>query len=175
VRFVDFLKTFVLLCAAAATALAVVTIAGASSKGDTTAALVAVGWWAVAAIIGVVLGRRPVASPAIARLLADSRASRTLPELRPGSVLLNRLWSLLVFTLVSGAIAFVIPQVPGIAAGFAIIWALAWRRQESAVTAIEDRDGMHFYVRHTSPLKAMALERVPGMRAVLPAHPGAST
>jgi len=33
-----------------------------------------------------------------------------------------------------------------IATGFAIIWALAWRRQESAVAAIEGRDGVRFYV-----------------------------
>ena len=173
-RFVDFLRTFVLLSAAAATALGVVTIVGASSQGDPDLSLLALGWWVIAAGVGTTLGRRPAASPAIARLLADARTSNTLPDLRPGAVIVNRLWPLLVFTLVPGAIAFVFPQVPGIAAGFAIIWALAWRRQHSAVAAIEDRDGVRFYVRQTSPLHPIALERTPGLRAVLPSRPAAS-
>ena len=45
------------------------------------------------------------------------------------------------------------PQVAAVAAGFAIIWALAWRRQEAAVAAIEDRDGFRFYVDRTPPLR----------------------
>ena len=39
-----------------------------------------------------------------------------------------------------------VPPVAAVASGFAIIWALAWRRQDAAVTAIEDRDGFRFYV-----------------------------
>ena len=70
-----------------------------------------------------------------------------LPEHRPGAILLNRLWPLLLFTLLAGGLAFLAPQIPGIAAGFAIIWSLAWRRQHSAVAAIEERDGARFYVR----------------------------
>ena len=54
------------------------------------------------------------------------------------------------------------PQIGGIAAGFAIIWALAWRRQEAAVAAIEERDGVRFYVDKTSPLRAIRLIRTPG-------------
>ena len=46
-----------------------------------------------------------------------------------------------MFTLLAGGLAFLAPQIPGIAAGFAIIWALAWRRQDAAVAAIEERDG----------------------------------
>ena len=49
-------------------------------------------------------------------------------------------------TVGAGALAFAVPQVPAVATGFAIIWALAWRRQASAVTAIEERDGARFYV-----------------------------
>jgi hypothetical protein len=57
--------------------------------------------------------------------------------------------------------------VAGIATGFAIIWALAWRRQGSAVTAIEERDGARFYVDRTSPLKPIRLVRTPGFRSNL--------
>jgi hypothetical protein len=80
---------------------------------------------------------------------------------------LNRLWPLLVSTVGAGALAFVLPQVPAVAAGFAIIWALAWRRQASAVTAIEERDGARFYVERTSPLKPIRLVRTPGFRSNL--------
>ena len=103
---------------------------------------IAVGWWVLAALIGLRLGRRAETNPPIARLLAGAKASTTLPEHRPGAILLNRLWPLLLFTLLAGGLAFLAPQIPGIAAGFAIIWALAWRRQDAAVAAIEERDGV---------------------------------
>jgi hypothetical protein len=89
----------------------------------------------------------------------------SLPELRPGVTLLNRLWPLLFSTIGAAVLAFVVPQVPAVAAGFAIIWALAWRRQESAVAAIEERDGFRFYVDRTAPFAPIRLIRTPGLRA----------
>jgi hypothetical protein len=166
VRFVDFLKTTVLLSAGAATALATVTVLAIGTHSEQHLAPIAVGWWVIAALVGLRMGRRAETNPPIARLLASAKASTTLPELHPGPILLNRLWPLLVFTLIAGGLAFLAPQVPGIAAGFAIIWALAWRRQDAAVTAIEERDGAAFYVRRTSPLRPMALERTPGFKAL---------
>jgi hypothetical protein len=100
--------------------------------------------------------------------LASATARTTLPEHRPGAVLLNRLWPLLLFALVAGGLAFLAPQIPGIGAGFAIAWALAWRRQESAVAAIEERDGVRFYVVDTSPVRPMALQRTHGFKAIRP-------
>jgi len=168
VRFVDFLKTTVLLSAGAATALAAVTVLAAQSSSNTLLVPIAVGWWAIAALIGLRLGRRAEANPPIARLLSGAKASTTLPELHPSAILLNRLWPLVLFTLLAGGLAFLAPQIPGIAVGFAIIWALAWRRQDAAVAAIEERDGACFYVRRTSPLRPMALERTPGFKALRP-------
>jgi hypothetical protein len=127
-----------------------------------------VGWWLIAALIGAHLGRRADTSPPIARLLATARASTVLPEHRPSAILLNRLWPLLAFTLIAGGLAFLAPQIPAIATGFALIWALAWRRQHAAVTAIEERDGIAFYVRRTSPLRPIALDRLPGYKAMRP-------
>jgi hypothetical protein len=101
---------------------------------------------------------------AIARLLADAKLQMSLPELRPGLTLLNRLWPLLFSTLGAGILGVFIPQVSAVAAGFAIIWALAWRRQESAVAAIEDRDGFRFYVDRTPPYAPIRLIRTPGLR-----------
>jgi hypothetical protein len=85
-----------------------------------------------------------------------------LPELKPGTTLLNRLWPLLISTLGAGALGFSEPQVASIATGFAIIWALAWRRQERAVLAIEERDAVRFYVGRTSPFSPIQLIRTPG-------------
>ena len=92
---------------------------------------VAAGWWLAAALYGAWLGRRNQASPPIARLLADARMQTSLPELRPGLTLLNRLWPLLLSTLGAAALGLFVPQVSAVAAGFGIIWALAWRRQEA--------------------------------------------
>jgi hypothetical protein len=165
VRFVDFLKATVLLSAGAATLLAALTILGVSDDVEPLLTEVAVGWWLVAALFGYWLGRRNMASPPIARLLADARMQTSLPELRPGSTLINRLWPLLFSTLGAAIAGLFIPQVSAVAAGFAIIWALAWRHQEAAVAAIEDRDGFRFYVDKTPPLAPIRLIRTPGLRA----------
>jgi hypothetical protein len=172
VRFVDFLRTTVLLSAGAATALAGITVLAASARSDTLLAEVAVGWWLIAIGAGLRMGRRAQTNPPIARLLAGAQASTTLPEHHPSAILLNRLWPLLLFTLLSGGLAFLAPQIPGIAAGFAIIWALAWRRQDAAVAAIEERDGACFYVRRTSLVRPMALLRTPGFKTARPEHAG---
>jgi len=168
VRFVDFLRTTVLLSAGAATALAAVTVIAASARSDTQLAEVAVGWWLIAAGAGLRMGRRAQTNPPIARLLASAKASTSLPEHHPSAILVNRLWPLVLFTLLSGGLAFLAPQIPGIAAGFAIIWALAWRRQDQAVEAIEERDGASFYVRRTSPVRPMSLVRTPGFKTARP-------
>jgi hypothetical protein len=170
VRFVDFLKTTVLLSAGVATVLAAVAVLAAGESSRESLVPIGVGWWVIAALIGLRLGRRAETNPPIGRLLSRARVSATLPEHRPSAILLNRLWPLLLFTLVTGGLAFLAPQVPGIAAGFAIIWALAWRRQEGAVAAIEERDGACFYVRRTSPLGRIALERTPGFKTLRPEH-----
>jgi hypothetical protein len=163
-RFVDFLRSAVLLCAGSATALAAVTVLSAAAQADNIVVLVVAGWWLVAVMIGAWLGRRAQTNPPIARLLATAKSSTSLPAQRPGSLLLNRLWPLLLSTVLALGLGLIAPQVPGIACGFAIAGALAWRRQESAVTAIEERDGVAFYVEQTSPLKPIKLIRAPGFR-----------
>jgi hypothetical protein len=172
VRFTDFLKATVLISAGAASALAAATAVGINADRNATLAAVAVGWWFVAALYGAWLGRRADTNPPIARLLAGARFSPALPELRPGRILLNRLWPLAVMTIAAGALAFIFPQVPAIAVGFAIVWALAWRRQERAVAAIEDRDGVRFYVEPTSPVSPIKLLRTPGFYSEFPAGNG---
>ena len=166
-RFTDFLRTTVLISAAAASALAAVTVAGAAGSSDDLVVPIGAGWWVLAGLIGIWQGRRADASPPIATLLANARMQSSLPELNPTRTVLNRLWPLLLSTVGAGALAFVVPQVPAVATGFAIIWALAWRRQSSAVAAIEERDGARFYVLRTSPLRPIRLVRTPGLRSNL--------
>jgi hypothetical protein len=168
VRFTDFLRAAVLLFAGGATALAAVAIAGATSKGDTTLVYIAVGWWVIAAVTGLWLGRRAETSQGIGRLLAHARHSPSLPEQEPGRTVVNRLWPLLLVIAAAAAIAFLLPQVPAIGAGYALLVALGWRKQSRAVAAIEDRDGVRFYVERTPPLKPLQLVRTPWMRRIEP-------
>jgi hypothetical protein len=163
VRFADFLKATVLLSAASATLLAALTAVSVSSDEEPGLLGVAIGWWCAAAVIGAWLGRRNAASPPIARLLADARTQMSLPEPRPGVTLINRLWPLLLSTAAAGTLGVFFPQVSAVATGFAVIWALAWRRQDAAVSAIEDRDGFRFYVDETSAFAAIRLIRTPGL------------
>ena len=173
-RFTDFLRTTVLISAGAASALAAVTVAGATGNSNDALVPVAAGWWVIAALIGLWLGRRANTSPPIATLLASAKMQASLPEMSPARTILNRLWPLLVSTIGAGALAFVLPQVPAVATGFAIIWALAWRRQASAVIAIEERDGARFYIERTSPFKPIQLVRTPGFKTNLFELNGAS-
>ncbi len=172
-RFVEFLKATVLLSGGAATTLAVLTLAAATNEDSEELVFYATGWWFGAALIGAFIGRRVSVNPQIGKLLADARSgTTTAPEHRPGAVLVNRLWPLIVCVLVAGTLAFLAPQIPAIAAGFTIIWSLAWRHQDKAVEAIEERDGAAFYIEHTSPVRPMKLVRTPGFRREVPTVDG---
>jgi len=171
VRFADLLRTTVLLSAGAATALGTACVIGAANDPGSTVAVQAAAWWLVAALVGTFIGRQRSTSAPIARALAESRAATSMPEERPWPTVLNRLWPLLLATAVAGSLAFLAPQVPGIAAGFAIIWALAWRFQDKAVVAVEERDGVAFFVAPTSPLAPVELVRMPGLRREVPELP----
>jgi hypothetical protein len=164
-RFTDFLRTTVMLSLAAASVLAVVTLAGVNGNGDDQVLVFALIWWAIAGVIGAWIGRRFVTTQPIAALLANAKTQQTLPELNPGSIVLQRLWPLLLCTALAGAVAFLVPQVPAVGAGFTIILALSWRRQSSAVKAIEDRDGAQFYVERSSLWQPIRLIRSPGFRS----------
>lgn len=168
-RFAEFLRVAVLLFAGAGTALGIVAIAGANAQPDPLPPLVfAVGWWVVAGAAGLWLGRHNAPTAQIGRLLAGARATNTLPEVEPGAIVLNRLWPLALVTIVSGGVGFLVPQIPAVAAGYSIAVALTWRKQSSAVTAIEDRDGVRFYFDKSSPFGAPKLLRTPGMRRTEP-------
>jgi hypothetical protein len=164
VRYTDFLKATVFLAAAEATALALVTVAVAAGRGDRTLLIFSLAWWTAAALIGAWLGRRPQTSESIGALLADAHTTTTLPEIRPAVVMLNRLWLLAVSALLAAGLSWLVPQLAAVVAGGSILIALAWRKQERAVTAIEERDGVRFYVVPTSPFKRIEVVRTGGLR-----------
>ena len=109
----------------------------------------------------------------MARALASARTATSLPTESPGRIAFLRLWPIGAFALVVGGLAWLFPQVAAVGAGFAILNALAWRNRERAVTAIEERDGVRFYVEPTSALQPIKLIRTPGLgRDRMPAgHP----
>jgi hypothetical protein len=176
VRFVDLLKTTVMACAAGATVLGALALRAVWLDDDTTLLIFSLAWWTIAALIGGFLGRGRDTLPAVARLLAAARTSTTLPEhTSPGRILLNRLWPLFLLLILSAGLAWRFPQVPAVAAGFLAIWALSWRRQDGAVTAVEERDGVAFYVERTAPWKPIRLVRTPGYRRIDAASPNGVT
>ena len=105
--------------------------------------------------------------------LASAKTSTTLPSESPASIALARLWPIGIFAVVAGGLGAVLPQVPAIATGMALLFALAWRKRDAAVAAIEDRDGVCFYVEKGSPFEPIKLIRSPGlMRGDAPSvHP----
>ncbi len=167
-RFRDFLRVSVLIYGAAATALAIVSVVGATRAESNTLVYVAAIWWCVAVLVGLWIGRRPSATEGIGTLLVEARTTNSLPELEPAAVVFNRLWPVAVLTVLAGAIGFFFPQVPVVATGFFLLVALLWRRQSSAVAAIEGRDGAEFWFDRSSPFGPPRLLRLPGLRRLEP-------
>jgi hypothetical protein len=171
--FVDLLRLTVLLIGGSATALGAVTVVAANQDADHTTLIVAGGWWTLAAALGLYLGGSPRAGQAMAHALAAARTATTLPTESPGRIAFLRLWPIGAFAVIIGGLAWVLPQVAAVGTGFAILNALAWRNRERAVTAIEERDGVRFYVEPGSALEPIKLIRSPGLgRDRIPAgHP----
>ena len=107
------------------------------------------------------------------RVLAGARTATSLPPETPGRIAFLRLWPVGAFGILAGGLASIAPQIAAIGAGYAIGVALAWRHREAAVTAIEERDGVRFYVEPSSALEPLRLVRTPGLgRDRMPAgHP----
>ncbi len=171
--FVDLLRLTVLVIGGAATALGAVTVLAAQQDTNNASLIVAGGWWTLAVVLGVYLGSSPRAGQAMSRALAGARTATLLPTESPGRIAFLRLWPIGAFALIVGGLAWVLPQVAAVGTGFAILNALAWRNRERAVTAIEERDGVRFYVEPSSALEPIKLIRTPGLgRDRIPAgHP----
>lgn len=161
--FSEFLRVMVLLIAGVATALGIVAVVAAQRDLSGLALVVGGAWWLAATVIGLALGTPARAAQGIAPMLAGARTATSLPPESPSRIVVQRLWPIAAFGLVCGGAGLVWPQVAAIGAGYAILTALAWRRREHAVEAIEDRDGVRFYVESGSALEPIRLIRTPGL------------
>jgi hypothetical protein len=165
VPFTDLLRLTVFLTAAEATALGAVTAIAAGRENDSTTVLVAAAWWAVAVVAGLYLGRPARASDSLRNALARARTATSLPDGSPGRIALARLWPIAVTALAAGVLGIFFPGVAAIGAGYALMVALVMRSREAAVLAIEQRDGVKFYVVPNSALRPIQLVRSPGLRS----------
>ena len=164
--FTELLRATVFLTAGGATLLAVIAVIGAQRDQELTILVVGALWWLAAAWIGMVLGgaersaermREPLAS---ARTVSPRGTGVSLPA--PGRIAMARLWPIIAAVLAAGAAGLFFPEVAVIASGYALLVALAWRNRESAVLAIELRDGVRFLVESGSAFKPVRLIRSPG-------------
>jgi hypothetical protein len=169
--YTDLLRLTVFLVAAEATVLGAITAIGAGRNDDTTTVIVAAAWWAVAAIIGLRLGTPVRAADGVRDALASARTATSLPNETDGRIALGRLWPIGVTALAAGVLGIFFPGVAAVGAGWAILVALAWRTREAAVLAIEERDGVRFYVEPGSALRPIELVRTPGLGRDRPTQP----
>lgn len=164
--YTDLLRVTVLLTGAEATALAAIAAVAANRAGDTTTLVVAAAWWLLALAVGFFLGRPSRASESLRDTLARARTATSLPSETPARIALGRLWPIGATAIAAGALGIFFPGVAVIAAGYALLVSLAWHSREGAVEAIEQRDGVRFYVVPNSALRPIQLVRTPGLRSV---------
>ncbi len=164
--YTDLLRVTVFVTGAEATALGVITALGATREGDDTVVLIAAAWWLVSCILGFWLGRPARAIEDMRDPLARAKTATSLPPESPGRIAIGRLWPIILTALVAGGAGLFFPGVAVIGAGYALIVSLAWHTREAAVLAIEQRDGVKFYVVPTNALRPVKLVRTPGLRSV---------
>jgi hypothetical protein len=165
VTFSDLLRISVLITAAEATILAAITAIGVNNTDDATTLYVALVWWMVAFGVGLWLGRPLRAAEEMRDPLARAKTATSLPVESPGRVAVGRLWPMALFVVGAGIIGVFFPGVAAIGAGYALLVSVAWHNREAAVLAVEQRDGVKFYVVPTHALKPIELVRTPGLRS----------
>jgi len=163
--YTDLLRVTVLLTGAEATALAAITAVATNRDSDATALIVAGTWWLIALLLGLYLGRPARAADALRDALAQARTATSLPPETPARIAFTRLWPIAMTAIAAGALGIFFPGVAAVAAGYALLVSLAWHTREAAVLAIEQRDGVRFYVVPNSAFRPIQLVRTPGLRS----------
>jgi hypothetical protein len=163
--YTDLLRVTVLLTGAEATALATITAIAANRDSDTRTLIVAAAWWLIAVIVGFYLGRPSRARDGVRDALARARMATSLPSDTPARIAFARLWPVALTAIAAGVLGVFFPGVAAIGAGYALLVSLAWHTREAAVVAIEQRDGVKFYVVPNSALRPIQLVRAPGLRS----------
>jgi trehalose 6-phosphate phosphatase len=165
VPYTDLLRVTVFITGAEATVLGAVTAIGANREGSATTILVAAAWWLISLIVGFYLGRPSRAVEDMRNPLARARTATSLPPQTPARITIGRLWPIAATAILAGGLGLFFPGVAVIGAGYALIVSLAWHTREAAVLAIEQRDGVKFYVVPNSALRPVELVRTPGLRS----------
>jgi hypothetical protein len=165
VPYSDLLRTTVFLTGAEATALAAITAVAVNRDDDATTLLVAAIWWLAALAVGFYLGRPSRAADGLRDALAGARTATSLPPETPARIAFARLWPIAFTAVAAGALGVFFPGVAAIGAGYALLVSLSWHTREAAVLAIEQRDGVKFYVVPNSALRPIQLVRTPGLRS----------
>ncbi len=163
--YTDLLRVTVLLTGAEATALAAVTAVATNRDSDATTLIVAGTWWLLALLVGLYLGRPARATDALRDALAQARTATSLPPETPARIAFTRLWPIALTAIAAGALGIFFPGVAAVGAGYALLVSLAWHTREAAVLAIEQRDGVRFYVVPNSAFRPIQLVRTPGLRS----------
>lgn len=161
----DLIRVTVLLTGAEATALAAIAAVAINRDTDTTTLAIAAAWWLIAVAVGLYLGRPSRAADALRDTLARARTATSLPSETPARIAFARLWPIGLTAVAAGALGIFFPGVAAVGAGYALLVSLAWHTREAAVLAIEQRDGVKFYVVPNSALRPIQLVRTPGLRS----------
>jgi hypothetical protein len=178
VLFTELLRAGSLISGVCATVLAGTTVALGFDATEQSVVVFAAIWWLICGTAAMlVIGRRDGRpSDALERLLVDAKPQRIPDEPQVARVVVGRLWPLALvtgLTVLGGAVLG--PRIPGVVVGFPLMWALQWRAQQFAVSAVEERDGVVFSVVPTGPLQPITLVRGPGLRREYPVDPSGSS
>jgi len=163
--YTDLLRTTVFLTGAEATVLGAISAIAVGGEPGATTVIVALAWWAIALILGFWFGRPDRAREDMRNPLSRARMATSLPSDPPARIAVQRLWPIALTAVVAGGLGLFFPGVAIIGTGYALIVSLGWHTREAAVQAIEERDGVRFFVVPGSALKPIQLVRTPGLRS----------
>lgn len=163
--YTDLLRATVFLTGAEATVLGAISAIAVGGEPSATTVIVALAWWAIALIVGFWLGRPERAREDMRDPLARAKTATSLPSESPARIAVQRLWPIALTAIIAGGLGIFFPGVAIIGTGYALIVSLAWHTREAAVQAIEERDGVRFFVVPGSAFRPIQLVRTPGLRS----------
>ncbi len=163
--YTELLRFTVIVTAAEATILGAISAISVGGNPSPTTAIVALAWWAIALILGFWLGRPERAREDMRTPLAKAKMATSLPQESPARVAIQRLWPIALTAVIAGGLGLFFPGVAIIGTGYALIVSLSWHTREAAVQAIEERDGVRFFVVPTGAFSPVKLVRTPGLRS----------
>jgi len=163
-KFRELLRLTALCSSVSTTVLVLITVVVATLNGSQLTLYIASGWWLIAGLLGLLLGRRKSTFTQLEDLLSEAKRSTAVPLPEPLRVFFNRLWPLLTVSITASIVGVFIPSVAALATGLTVVLSLTWLRQYTVVRSVEERDGLIFYVDRTSPISPIKLVVVPGLK-----------